>query len=37
MGGAFGVAFILIFFWMPETAYIRTNTINLDTNSNDVS
>jgi hypothetical protein len=37
MGGAFGAAFILIFFWMPETAYVRTGTINLDTNSNDVS
>jgi MFS family permease len=36
MGGAFGAAFILIFFWMPETAYVRTGTINLDTNSNDV-
>lgn len=36
MGGAFGVALIMIFFWMPETAYVRTGTVNLDTGSNSV-
>jgi hypothetical protein len=37
MGGAFGVALIMIFFWMPETAFVRTGTVNLDTGSNNVS
>jgi hypothetical protein len=37
MGGAFALALILIFFWMPETAFVRKDTINLDTGSNDVS
>jgi hypothetical protein len=36
MGGAFGLAFIMIFFWMPETAYVRTGVVNLDTGSNNV-
>jgi hypothetical protein len=37
MGGAFGVALIMIFFWMPETAFVRTGAVNLDTGSNNVS
>jgi hypothetical protein len=37
MGGAFGLALIMIFFWMPETAYVRTGVVNLDTGSNNVS
>ena len=37
MGGAFGLALIMIFFWMPETAFVRTGAVNLDTGSNDVS
>jgi hypothetical protein len=37
MGGAFGVALIMIFFLMPETAFVRTGTVNLDTGSNNVS
>ena len=36
MGGAFGLALIMIIFWMPETAYVRTGTVNLDIGSNDV-
>ncbi len=36
MGGAFGLALIIIFFWMPETAYVRTGVVNLDTGSNHV-
>jgi hypothetical protein len=36
MGGAFGLALIMIFFWMPETAYVRTGVVNLDTGSNNV-
>lgn len=36
MGAAFGIAFIMIFFWMPETAYVRTGVVNLDTGSNNV-
>lgn len=26
----------MIFFWMPETAYVRTGVVNVDTGSNDV-
>ena len=37
MGGAFGLALIMIYFWMPETAFVRTGVVNLDTGSNDVS
>ena len=37
MGAAFGIAFIMIFFWMPETAYVRTGVVNLDTGANTVS
>jgi hypothetical protein len=33
MGGAFGLTLIMIFFWMPETAYVRTGATNLDTGS----
>lgn len=36
MGGAFGLALIMIFFWMPETAYVRRGVVNLDTGSNNV-
>jgi hypothetical protein len=36
MGGAFALALIMIFFWMPETAFVRTGVINLDTGSNNV-
>jgi hypothetical protein len=37
MGGAFGISLIMIFFWMPETAFVRTGVVNLDTGSNNVS
>lgn len=37
MGGAFGLTLILVFFWMPESAFVRTGTVNLDTGSNNVS
>lgn len=37
MGGAFGLTFILMLFWMPETAFVRTGAVNLDTSSNNVS
>lgn len=37
MGAAFGIALVMIFFWMPETAFIRTGALNLDTGSEDVS
>lgn len=33
MGGAFALTLIMIFFWMPETAYVRTGATNLDTGS----
>lgn len=36
MGGAFALQTILTFFWMPETAYIRKNAVNLDLGSNTV-
>ncbi|KAH7130023.1 major facilitator superfamily domain-containing protein [Dendryphion nanum] len=36
MGGAFGIALIMIFFWMPETAFIRTGAVNLDTSSKNI-
>lgn len=31
MGGAFIIMFLLVFFFMPETAYHRDNTMNIDT------
>ncbi|KAH7317832.1 major facilitator superfamily domain-containing protein [Rhexocercosporidium sp. MPI-PUGE-AT-0058] len=36
MGGAFGLAFIMIFFWMPETAFVRHGVVNLDTGAKNV-
>ncbi|KAG4421447.1 hypothetical protein IFR04_005397 [Cadophora malorum] len=36
MGGAFGLALIMIFFWMPETAFVRHGAVNLDTGANNV-
>jgi MFS family permease len=36
MGGAFGVTFVMMLFWMPETAFVRTGTVVLDINSNTV-
>jgi hypothetical protein len=36
MGGAFGLALVMIFFWMPETAYVRIGVVNLDKGSNNV-
>ncbi|KAL5339595.1 major facilitator superfamily domain-containing protein [Aspergillus crustosus] len=31
MGGAFALTLIMVFFWMPETAYTRTNALSIDT------
>ncbi|KAL3473524.1 major facilitator superfamily domain-containing protein [Aspergillus californicus] len=31
MGGAFALALIMVFFWMPETAYVRTDALSIDT------
>ncbi|KAJ6038630.1 hypothetical protein N7460_007347 [Penicillium canescens] len=31
MGGAFGLAFIMIFFWMTESAYAGRNALDIDT------
>ncbi|KAL2871467.1 major facilitator superfamily domain-containing protein [Aspergillus lucknowensis] len=31
MGGAFALALIMVFFWMPETAYKRTDALSIDT------
>lgn len=38
MGGAFGLTFLLILLWMPETAFDRANarSVNLDVGSNNV-
>lgn len=36
MGGAFALAFILVFFWMPESAFKR-EALNIDTGENQVS
>ncbi|KAL2669962.1 hypothetical protein Neosp_015128 [[Neocosmospora] mangrovei] len=36
MGGGFGVALIMIFFWMPETAFVRHRAVNLDIGANNV-
>jgi hypothetical protein len=37
MAGAFAIQFILTFFFMPETAYVRHGAINIDTTTTDVS
>ncbi|KAL4917706.1 major facilitator superfamily domain-containing protein [Aspergillus aurantiobrunneus] len=31
MGGAFALTTLMVFFWMPETAYVRTDTLSIDT------
>ncbi|KAL4865809.1 hypothetical protein BDV12DRAFT_210910 [Aspergillus spectabilis] len=31
MGGAFALTLIMVFFWMPETAYPRTDALSIDT------
>ncbi|KAL4883946.1 major facilitator superfamily domain-containing protein [Aspergillus karnatakaensis] len=31
MGGAFALTLIMVFFWMPETAYARTDALSIDT------
>ncbi|KAL4772704.1 major facilitator superfamily domain-containing protein [Aspergillus nidulans var. acristatus] len=31
MGGAFALALIMVFFWMPETAYVRVDALSIDT------
>lgn len=31
MGGAFALTLIMVFFWMPETAYVRTDALSIDT------
>lgn len=36
MGGAFGLALIMIFFWMPESAYAR-EALNIDTGDTNVN
>jgi hypothetical protein len=36
MGGAFVVMLLLVFFFMPESAYHRHNVINIDTSSKTV-
>jgi hypothetical protein len=36
MGGAFALAFILVFFWMPESAFKR-EALNIDTGESQVS
>lgn len=30
MGGAFALTLIMVFFWMPETAYVRTDALSID-------
>jgi hypothetical protein len=35
MGGAFALALIMIFFWMPESAYNR-EALNIDTGDTNV-
>ncbi|KAL4960062.1 major facilitator superfamily domain-containing protein [Aspergillus stella-maris] len=34
MGGAFALTLIMVFFWMPETAYDRRDALNIDTGHN---
>ncbi|ETN46496.1 uncharacterized protein HMPREF1541_00681 [Cyphellophora europaea CBS 101466] len=36
MGGAFVLQLILTFFWMPESAFVRHHTINIDTGNHNV-
>ena len=36
MGGAFGLALVLIFFWMPESAFKRQDALNIDTGADPV-
>ncbi|KAL6239502.1 hypothetical protein BDW75DRAFT_236412 [Aspergillus navahoensis] len=31
MGGAFALTLVMVFFWMPETAYVRTDALSIDT------
>ncbi|KAJ9200926.1 hypothetical protein DTO164E3_750 [Paecilomyces variotii] len=31
MGGAFAIALIMVFFWMPESAFVRHDVLNIDT------
>ncbi|KAL5363877.1 major facilitator superfamily domain-containing protein [Aspergillus floccosus] len=31
MGGAFALTLIMVFFWMPESAYARKDVLNIDT------
>jgi hypothetical protein len=37
MGGAFVIMLLLVIFFMPETAYVRHNAINIDTSTKTVS
>jgi MFS family permease len=37
MGGAFVVQLLLTFFFMPETAFVRSSTLNIDTTAHIVS
>ncbi|KAJ5305840.1 hypothetical protein N7508_004855 [Penicillium antarcticum] len=37
MGGAFGLALIMIFFWMPESAYACRHALNIDTGNEAVT
>lgn len=36
MGGAFGLTLLLMLLWMPETAFVRARSVNLDVGSNNV-
>lgn len=36
MGGAFALTFIMVFFWMPESAYMR-EALNIDTGDTNVT
>ncbi|KAL2007440.1 hypothetical protein VTN00DRAFT_8878 [Thermoascus crustaceus] len=36
MGGAFALALIMVFFWMPESAYARHGTLNIDTGNQSI-
>ncbi|KAF9887954.1 hypothetical protein FE257_009476 [Aspergillus nanangensis] len=31
MGGAFALTLLMVFFWMPESAYVRKDALNIDT------
>lgn len=37
MGGAFALTLLMVFFWMPESAYVRKDVVNIDTGENSVS